>query len=366
MKEAGPRVQKTRRVTPTTLAIHAHFYQPPRENPWTEEVQREPSAAPFHDWNARISAECYRPNAYARIVDAEGRDAGPGQQLPAPVLQRGADPDVLAGTPPARRLHPHPRGRPGRRWRHRPGLEPHDPPPGQRPGRPHPGALGPGRLPPPLRHRTAGHVAAGDGRERRHPRRAGRGGRGVHHPRPGPGPGRPRPGRRPGPAAVPTGVATPIPIDTRVPYRWLHPAGDGRGVDIVFYDGALSATTSLSPTSPARSSSTGLWPAEAAEADWSPSPSTARPSATTTSGSNGAWPTPSPARVPAGAWRSTTSPAGWPGTGPGPGGGGQRECLVVRPRCRPLVDRLRLRHRRRGGRAPAVAGAPAGRPRPGA
>ncbi|MDQ3946388.1 MAG: DUF3536 domain-containing protein, partial [Actinomycetota bacterium] len=60
-------------MTPTTLAVHAHFYQPPRENPWTEEVQREPSAAPFHDWNARIAAESYRPNAFARIVDREGR-----------------------------------------------------------------------------------------------------------------------------------------------------------------------------------------------------------------------------------------------------------------------------------------------------
>jgi alpha-amylase/alpha-mannosidase (GH57 family) len=53
--------------------VHAHFYQPPRENPWTEEVPREPSAAPFHDWNARISAESYRPNAFARIFDGNGR-----------------------------------------------------------------------------------------------------------------------------------------------------------------------------------------------------------------------------------------------------------------------------------------------------
>jgi alpha-amylase/alpha-mannosidase (GH57 family) len=60
-------------VSPTSLVIHAHFYQPPRENPWTEEVPREPSAAPFHDWNARISAESYRPNAYARIFDGDGR-----------------------------------------------------------------------------------------------------------------------------------------------------------------------------------------------------------------------------------------------------------------------------------------------------
>ncbi|MGH9037054.1 MAG: DUF3536 domain-containing protein, partial [Acidimicrobiia bacterium] len=73
MKEPGAPPQNRRRVTPTTLAVHAHFYQPPRENPWTEEVQREPSAAPFHDWNARIAVECYRPNAFARIVDGEGR-----------------------------------------------------------------------------------------------------------------------------------------------------------------------------------------------------------------------------------------------------------------------------------------------------
>ena len=53
--------------------VHAHFYQPPRENPWTEEVPREPSAAPFHDWNSRISAESYRPNAFARIFGADGR-----------------------------------------------------------------------------------------------------------------------------------------------------------------------------------------------------------------------------------------------------------------------------------------------------
>jgi hypothetical protein len=54
------------------LAVHGHFYQPPRENPWTEEVPVEPSAAPFHDWNARIEAESYRPNAFARIVDDHG------------------------------------------------------------------------------------------------------------------------------------------------------------------------------------------------------------------------------------------------------------------------------------------------------
>jgi Domain of unknown function (DUF3536)/Glycosyl hydrolase family 57 len=55
------------------FALHGHFYQPPRENPWTEVVPRESAAAPFHDWNERITAECYRPNGWARILDDHGR-----------------------------------------------------------------------------------------------------------------------------------------------------------------------------------------------------------------------------------------------------------------------------------------------------
>src|SRR5882672_6364471 len=57
------------------LIIHGHFYQPPRENPWTGVVELEPSAAPFHDWNERIHSECYQPNGCTRITDpATGRE----------------------------------------------------------------------------------------------------------------------------------------------------------------------------------------------------------------------------------------------------------------------------------------------------
>jgi alpha-amylase/alpha-mannosidase (GH57 family) len=54
------------------ICIHGHFYQPPRENPWLEAIEIQDSAYPFHDWNERITAECYQPNARARILDSEG------------------------------------------------------------------------------------------------------------------------------------------------------------------------------------------------------------------------------------------------------------------------------------------------------
>jgi alpha-amylase/alpha-mannosidase (GH57 family) len=55
------------------VTIHGHFYQPPRENPWLEAVEVQDSAAPFHDWNERITAECYAPNTAARRVDHANR-----------------------------------------------------------------------------------------------------------------------------------------------------------------------------------------------------------------------------------------------------------------------------------------------------
>lgn len=54
------------------LIIHGHFYQPPRENPWTAAVERELGAEPFHDWNERIHAECYAANAFARLIGPDG------------------------------------------------------------------------------------------------------------------------------------------------------------------------------------------------------------------------------------------------------------------------------------------------------
>jgi len=54
------------------VCIHGHFYQPPRENPWLERVEVQDSAYPYHDWNERITAECYQPNGQARILDAQG------------------------------------------------------------------------------------------------------------------------------------------------------------------------------------------------------------------------------------------------------------------------------------------------------
>ena len=55
------------------VCIHGHFYQPPRENPYLEAIELQDSAYPYHDWNERITAECYAPNAASRILDSENR-----------------------------------------------------------------------------------------------------------------------------------------------------------------------------------------------------------------------------------------------------------------------------------------------------
>jgi alpha-amylase/alpha-mannosidase (GH57 family) len=58
-------------MTTRYVCIHGHFYQPPRENPWLDEVELQDSAYPYHDWNERITAECYAPNTAARVLDQD-------------------------------------------------------------------------------------------------------------------------------------------------------------------------------------------------------------------------------------------------------------------------------------------------------
>ena len=55
------------------LVVHGHFYQPPRENPWIESVETQDSAAPYHDWNERIAAECYSRNGASRVVNTQNQ-----------------------------------------------------------------------------------------------------------------------------------------------------------------------------------------------------------------------------------------------------------------------------------------------------
>ena len=55
------------------IVVHGHFYQPPRENPWLDAVEVQDGAAPFHDWNEKVTAECYAPNTAARRVDETNR-----------------------------------------------------------------------------------------------------------------------------------------------------------------------------------------------------------------------------------------------------------------------------------------------------
>ncbi len=65
--------QATKKGPQGYVVIHGHFYQPPRENPWIEQIEEEPGAQPYHDWNTRITTECYTPNSHARVYDGQGR-----------------------------------------------------------------------------------------------------------------------------------------------------------------------------------------------------------------------------------------------------------------------------------------------------
>ena len=74
--DAGIASDPLRTATGVYVTVHGHFYQPPRENPYLDTIERQPSAAPFHDWNERIHHECYRPNAFARVLNQRGEVIG--------------------------------------------------------------------------------------------------------------------------------------------------------------------------------------------------------------------------------------------------------------------------------------------------
>ena len=63
-------------TSPLSVVFHGHFYQPPRDHPWWETVEAQPTAEPYHDWNERVTAECYRAVVAARVPGAGGRIAG--------------------------------------------------------------------------------------------------------------------------------------------------------------------------------------------------------------------------------------------------------------------------------------------------
>ncbi|MEG3975821.1 DUF3536 domain-containing protein [Microcoleus sp. herbarium8] len=72
----APTQSSTATATGVCVTVHGHFYQPPRENPYLDAIERQASAEPSHDWNERIDRECYRPNAFARILNDRGEVAG--------------------------------------------------------------------------------------------------------------------------------------------------------------------------------------------------------------------------------------------------------------------------------------------------
>jgi len=74
--KATAKLDPLKTATGVYITVHGHFYQPPRENPYLDAIERQPSAAPFHDWNERIHHECYRPNAFARVLNDRGEVVG--------------------------------------------------------------------------------------------------------------------------------------------------------------------------------------------------------------------------------------------------------------------------------------------------
>jgi alpha-amylase/alpha-mannosidase (GH57 family) len=76
MESCDRELDPLKTATGVYVTVHGHFYQPPRENPYLNTIERQPSAYPFHDWNERIHHECYRPNAFARVVNDRGEVVG--------------------------------------------------------------------------------------------------------------------------------------------------------------------------------------------------------------------------------------------------------------------------------------------------
>ena len=194
------------------VCIHGHFYQPPRENPWLEAIEGQPSAYPYHDWNERISAECYAPNANARILDGDNRIVAIVNNYASMSFNFGPtllswleekDPRVYRADPRRRRGEPQAVRRP--RLGPRAAVQPHDSAARQRPRPPHAGRLGRAGLRAPVRTAARGHVAAGDGRGRGDARGARRAGDRLHDPRAAPGRPGPPPRRRSRGPTSPTG-----------------------------------------------------------------------------------------------------------------------------------------------------------------
>ena len=163
----------------TELVVHGHFYQPPRENPWTGVVEREDGAPPFHDWNERITAECYRPTP-SGAFDDDGRIERSSTTTSTCRFNFGPTLLVVAGAATiAGGLRAHPRGRPPASRATRghgnaiaQALQPRDPPPLQRARSLTQSALGSHRFPAPVRAQARGDVAPRDRVQRHRARHA--------------------------------------------------------------------------------------------------------------------------------------------------------------------------------------------------
>ena len=51
-----------------SVCVHGHFYQPSRVNPWTDLVEPQPSAAPFLDWNHRITLRYGKRSSGNKVI----------------------------------------------------------------------------------------------------------------------------------------------------------------------------------------------------------------------------------------------------------------------------------------------------------